>query len=130
MAVVRKWFYLLSGLIAAVVPILLTFGVLTPERGDTFMTALAAIGSLIGAGGAVTAGVIVNKQQKDHVIGDPAEVIRHNIPLVVEQYEKAQRDIELVRQTGMGAVQHIPVLGPLAEQVLGNLPGLPGLPRL
>jgi hypothetical protein len=127
MTKLRVYFYLFSGLVASVVPILLATGVLSAERGNNLIAVVGSIGSLIGAGAAGTAGTILSKQRKDPSIAigtSAADAVISNIPVVVAQVQKAQSDLDKVRDAVSSAVNQVPVLGPLASQVLNSLPRL------
>lgn len=53
-----------------------------------------------------------------------ADVIVNNIPVVVQQAQQAQDDLEKIRQAASDALSQVPVLGPVATQVLNSLPRL------
>jgi hypothetical protein len=127
MSKIRVYFYLFSGLVASIVPILLAFGVLSADKGNNLIAVVGSIGSLIGAGAAGTAGTILSKQRKDPSVAigtDAAEVVIANLPKVAEQVQKAQNDLDRVRDAVSSAVNQVPVLGPLASQVINSLPRL------
>ena len=121
MAKVRLWFYMISGVLASIVPVLLGLGVITESTGNSWLAAVGAIGSLIGAGGAITAGTVLNKQVKHGDIGaNPVEQVIHNIPLVVQQAQEAANNLDKVREAATQALSSV-VVGPLGKQVLDQI---------
>jgi hypothetical protein len=122
MTKVRLWFYLISGVLASVVPVLLAMGVITEGQGNSWMTAVGSIGSLIGAGGALTAGTMLNKQVKSGTVGSsPVEQVINNIPVVVKQAQDAAQNLDRVRQAATDALSSIIPVGPLAQQVIDEI---------
>jgi len=68
-AQIRKWYYLIGALVTALVPILVTSGVVSDTQGNAWINAVVAIGGVLGAAGLGTAGVVLGKQIK----GGPAD---------------------------------------------------------
>ena len=131
----RKWLYLITGLIASVVPILVQTGLLDSGQGDSSATLITSLVALLGGGGALTAAHHTNQQQKAGV-HDPAlspiDQIQEAIPQVLSQAADAQANVDKLRQvTGdflTAATNSIPVLGPvvsdansLAQQALDQI---------
>ena len=122
MTKVRLWFYLISGVLASVVPVLLALGVINETQGNSWMTAVGSIGSLIGATGAITAGTVLNKQVKSGTVGSsPVEQVIHNIPMVVKQAHDAAHDLDRVRQAATDALSSMIPVGPLAQRVIDEV---------
>ncbi|RIU39974.1 hypothetical protein D2E92_02070 [Mycobacteroides abscessus] len=61
---IRKWYYLIGALVTALVPILVTSGVVSDTQGNAWINAVVAIGGVLGAAGLGTAGVVLGKQIK------------------------------------------------------------------
>lgn len=57
-AQIRKWYYLIGALVTAIVPILVTSGVVSDTQGNAWINAVVAIGGVLGAAGLGTAGVV------------------------------------------------------------------------
>lgn len=64
-AQLRQWFYLLSALVSAVVPILVASKLMSEHQGNQWLGLLVALGGLLGAGGAGAAGAVVAKQRRN-----------------------------------------------------------------
>jgi hypothetical protein len=107
---VRKYFYLVSGLLTALIPILVSFKFATPEAGEQWTQLLIVVGGLIGAGGAGTAAIVVAKQNKDGVLDAVTQVNK----AVKEQGGAINQGLDDVS----AGVRDIPVVGPLASQVI------------
>ncbi len=69
----RQWLYLVTGLVAAVVPILVQTGLLDSGQGDSSATLITSLVALLGGGGALTAAHHTRIQIKDGV-HDPGAV--------------------------------------------------------
>jgi hypothetical protein len=131
----RKWLYLVTGLLAAIVPILVQTGLLDSGQGDSSATLITSLVALLGGGGALTAAHHTNQQIKAGV-HDPAlspiDAIQEAIPQVLNQAAEAQANVDKLRQvTGdllTAATGSVPVLGPvvadansLAQQALDQI---------
>jgi hypothetical protein len=131
----RKWLYLITGLVASVVPILVQTGLLDSGQGDSSATLITSLVALLGGGGALTAAHHTNQQIKAGV-HDPAlspiDQIQEAIPQVLSQAADAQANVDKLRQvTGdflNMATTNVPVVGPavvqansLAQQALDKI---------
>jgi hypothetical protein len=120
----RQWFYVLSGLLATVLPILAQTGVLPPEAG---------LGGVIGGAGALTAGAVVSKQRKDglHDEVDPIDQIQAASQTILQEQAQANATADRLRQVMSGntqvtqiAVPDFPPPAPgvsLAQQALDSI---------
>lgn len=123
----RRWFYLVSGVIAALVPIGLQLGLFDTGQGENVTTLVATIGSMLGAGGALTAASVTHKQIKAglHDEQDPTNLVLNNIPKVLDEAATAQANVEKMRQVtdelfNTGVVTTTAV-GSLTQQVLDSI---------
>jgi len=119
----RQWFYLLSGLVAAVVPILTALNLATQHQGEQWLSLFSVVGGLIGATGAGTAAVVVSKQRRAgtlDVVG-PADQAITGIQATVAQVTNATAELDRVKQVATDALNAVPVLGPLAAQAIRNV---------
>jgi len=94
----RKYWYLFTGLIAAVIPIAIQFGLFSETQGNNTTTLLTTLGSMLGAGGALTAGAVVHKQQQEGIAeaadaSDPLAIIESTI----QQAADAQANVDKMR---------------------------------
>ncbi|MEU9806207.1 hypothetical protein [Mycobacterium sp. NPDC050853] len=130
---IRKWFYLLSAVLASVVPILVTLKVITDNQGNQWVNLLATVAGVLGVAAPTTAGVILHKQIKG-AAGEPIDKVVTSLQDVQAQLDsttQAARDqlatatqavadtVNRIQQTigGPAAVASI-ALGPLAAQVI------------
>jgi len=120
----RRWIYLISGLAAAVIPILVQFGVLDGGAGESTNTLILTIASLFGAGGAATAARVTHKQIKEGVHDpplDPIQQINDALPKVLQQQADANATVDMLKQLGGDLVGQVPVVGGIAEQALNSI---------
>ena len=61
-AQMRKWIYLVTGLAAGVIPILIAVGLIDTGQGESDNNLMLTLSSLLGAGGATVAAGAVHKQ--------------------------------------------------------------------
>lgn len=122
-AATRQWIYLLTGLIAAVVPILVNVGVLDSGQGDSSATLIASLAALLGGGGALTAAHHTRTQIKDGLHDpalDPIDQVTESAKQILAQQESANAAADRLRQvTGdllTGVTAGIPVVGPVVQQ--------------
>jgi hypothetical protein len=125
-AVTRRLFYLVSGLIAAVIPVGIQMGVLDTGSGENAKVLLATIGSMLGAGGALTASAVTHRQIKSglHDVQDPTDIVLSNIPKVLDEAATAQANVEKMRQATddlFGATGSAAPAGSLTQQVLSKI---------
>jgi hypothetical protein len=112
---IRKWWYIISGVLAAVMPILYQSGIL--DAGQ------AVVGGAVGGVGAITAGAVTHRQQKEGLHDpplSPIDAITQAIPQVLDQAAQAQANVNSLRQvTGdflSATTGSIPVVGPVVAQ--------------
>ena len=91
----RQWFYILSGLLATILPTLSATGVLPPE---------ASLGGIAGGVGALTAGAVVGKQRKDglHDEVDPIDQVIAATQQILEEQQTANANADKLRQVMSG----------------------------
>jgi hypothetical protein len=119
----RQWLYTITGLLAAVVPILVNLGVLDSGQGDSSATLITSLVALLGGGGALTAAHHTRIQIKDGV-HDPAlspiDQIQEAIPAVMSQAAEAQANVDKMRQVAgdflSASTAGVPVVGPVVAQ--------------
>jgi hypothetical protein len=109
----RQWFYVISGLLATVLPTLSATGVLPPE---------ASLGGVVGGVGALTAGAVVGKQRKDglHDEVDPIDQVISATQEILQEQQEANANAEKLRQVMSG--NFVP---PTQSTVLPDFPAAP-----
>ena len=123
MTKVRLYFYLGSGLIAALLPILLSTGLIGVDTSDSVKQLLAAVGSLIGASGGIVAGTVLNKQTKEGTLDklNPGDQIVKGAQELQEAIKSAQSQAEQAKEVLTGVLGSVPVLGPQLEDALSRI---------
>jgi len=124
---IRQYYYLLSGLVGAVVPILIAVGVLSTDQGSQWNNLVVTFGSLIGAVGSGAAGVVLGKQLKKGTLdpaASPVDQVLNGIPVLIDTAAQAQADLDRVKKVAGDAFGSVPGVGPLARQALDQI--LPG----
>lgn len=125
-ASMRRTFYLVCGILAAAVPLLVQVGVLDTGSGESTNTLITSLASLLGAGGAVTAARVTHTQIKEG-IHDPAlapiDAIAEAVPKVLEQQQQANQAVDRLRDltTQLNAV---PIIGQFTAPVSDVVDGL------
>lgn len=125
-ASMRRTFYLVCGILAAAVPLLVQVGVLDTGSGESTNTLITSLASLLGAGGAVTAARVTHTQIKEG-IHDPAlapiDAIAEAVPKVLEQQQQANQAVDRLRDltTQLNAV---PIVGQFTAPVSDVVDGL------
>jgi hypothetical protein len=127
-AVTRRLFYLVTGLVAAVIPVGIQVGVLDTGSGENVKVLIATIGSMLGAGGALTASAVTHKQIKAGMHDEgrgPTDIVLANIPKVLDEAATAQANVEKMRQVTddlFGASRVPPAeVGSLTQQALNRI---------
>lgn len=130
-AKMRQNFYLLTGLIAAVIPILVAVGVIDTGQGESTNQIMLSLASLLGAGGAATAAKHVNVQIKEGLHDPPlapVDQIMEALPKVLANQAQANADVDKLReaagQLATGIAADFPVIGPIAGPVVAGVNGL------
>jgi len=99
-AQMRKWIYLISGLVAGVIPILIAVGLIDTGQGESANNLMLSLSSLLGAGGATVAAGAVRKQQKEGVLTPPlppADQAIESLKKVAAQQEQANADMDRLK---------------------------------
>ncbi|QFG08591.1 holin [Mycobacterium phage Vanisoa] len=126
MSKIRQYFYLASGAIAGILPVLTFFKLVSSEQALNLSALVDNFGSLIGAAAAGTAGVILAKQRKDGTVDappvEPVDIVVAAIPKVIENAAKAQADLKRLQEAAAEAVSNVPVYGDDAKAIINSLP--------
>lgn len=122
MTKVRQYFYLVSGAIAGIIPILVALGGLSSDKAQSITELITMIGSLLGGGAAATAGVILSKQRKGGVLdSSPVDLVIDNIPVVVKKASDAAADLDRLRSATADALGNLPLYGDEAARIVNSL---------
>jgi malonyl CoA-acyl carrier protein transacylase len=107
----------------ALLGVLSLWQIIDPNTASVVNAGLAGVLSLLGAGAAGTAVVAVNKQRHDGTFDpapevDPAQVVVNGVKAALEAKDTADRELARIQEAITGAIENVPVLGPLASEVL------------
>lgn len=134
-AQIRKWYYLIGALVTALVPILVTSGVVSDTQGNAWINAVVAIGGVLGAAGLGTAGVVLGKQIKGApgAAADKAVTSLQDIQAQLNSTaQSAQDQLAAATQVAVDSITKIQAtvgnvvgpqvsLGPLAAEVIKSV---------
>ncbi|WP_100458501.1 hypothetical protein [Mycobacteroides abscessus] len=132
---IRKWYYLIGALVTALVPILVTSGVVSDTQGNAWINAVVAIGGVLGAAGLGTAGVVLGKQIKGApgAAADKAVTSLQDIQAQLNSTAQAAQDqLAAATQVAVDSITKIQAtvgnvvgpqvsLGPLAAEVIKSV---------
>ncbi|KRD08581.1 hypothetical protein ASE48_08420 [Mycobacterium sp. Root265] len=126
MTKIRQYFYLASGLVGSLLPILTLVKLISSEQAVTIASLTDNLGSLLGGGAAITAGVILSRQRADGTVGaeaiTPLEAVIANAPLVVQAAADAAAELEKLKVATAEIVGTVPVYGKEAADFINSLP--------
>ncbi|AAN01648.1 holin [Mycobacterium phage SirDuracell] len=116
---IRQYYYLAAAAIAGLIPILNILHVLSDDQILSVNQIIASIGSLIGAAGVGTAGVILGKQRKEGVLEklDPADKVVTGIQEAVTAAAHANDQLDRVKEV-VNTLNPGTVIGNLVEQAI------------
>lgn len=122
----RQTLYSLGAIATSVLTLLSVWRVLDPNTASSVSAGLAALLSLFGVGAAGTAAVITGQQRKDGTFDHPPELspadqVVNGLQAVIEAQQRAQSEVERVKEAVSDAVGTVPVLGPLAKEALDQI---------
>ena len=117
----RQTAYGLGTIATTVVTLLALWHGIDGTTASALGNAITAILGLLGIGATATAGVVVSRQRSDGTLdftGTAAEQAVAAIDAVSTQAATAATDLDRVRGALGGLAATIPVVGPLAQQVI------------
>ena len=129
---VRQTIYAVGTIATALLGVLSLWQIVDPNTASVVNAGLAGVLSLLGAGAAGTAAVAVNKQRNDGTFDpapqlDPAQAVITGVQAAIAAKEAADRELTRVQEAISDAIENVPVLGPLASEVLDRV--TKGIPR-
>lgn len=96
----RRWVYLISGLVAGIVPVLIAVGVIDTGQGESVNNLMLSLSSLLGAGGATIAAHQTHKQIGEGIHDPalpPADQALESFKQVAVQQQQANADMDRLR---------------------------------
>ena len=121
----RETLYLIGTMIPAIVGILVMWTGVSQEGADNLAQVITGLITLLGAGAPATAAAVVRKQNKQGTFEtSPMENVITGVTQVVEAQQKADEEVERVKNLLSEAVATVPVLGPAASSAIRELPSV------
>ena len=121
----RETLYLIGTMIPAIVGILVMWTGVSQEGADNLAQVITGLITLLGAGAPATAAAVVRKQNKQGTFEtSPMENVITGVTQVVEAQQKADEEVERVKNLLSEAVASVPVLGPAASSAIRELPSV------
>lgn len=119
----RQTIYAVGTIATAILGLLSLWKVLDPGTASTLNAALTGLLSLLGVGAAGTAAVVTNKQRHEGMFDKqaPADIVVNAIQAVTDAKVQAERDATRVAEAVAGFTKEVPVLGPLASEILEQI---------
>lgn len=116
----RQSTYLIGTIATSVVTLLALWTGMSGEVTSSIVTLITAVCGLLGAGATVTATAAVTRQQKQGAFDSvsPVDQVINGIQATVDQVNNATNDFERVKTAVSGVLRDVPVVGPLAQQVI------------
>jgi hypothetical protein len=123
---VRQILYTLGVVVFAALTVLSTFKVIDPTTAASVSAALTSVLGLFGVTVAGTAAYNTTKQINQGAFDpapemSPADSVVNGVQAVLQAKEQAENELRRVQDAITGVVEDIPVLGPLATQILDQL---------
>lgn len=122
---IRQSAYILGTVATGLITLLSLWNGMSGEAATALSNAITALLGLLGVGATATATVAVTKQRRDGVFdqsqSSPAEQAISGIQATIEQAQSVASDIERIKSAAADAVGVVPVIGPLARQVIDSV---------
>lgn len=121
---IRQTAYGLGTIATTIVTILALWNGIDGGTATALGNAITGLLGLLGVGATATAGVVLTRQRKEGTLdftGTAAEQAVSAIDAVTTQAVKASAELDRVRNAVSDAFGAIPVVGPLAQQVIDSV---------
>ncbi len=121
---IRQTAYGLGSIATTIVTIMALWNGIDGGTATAVGNAITALLGLLGVGATATAGVVVAKQRKEGTLdfsGSPAQQAVDAITAVAAQAEASVSDREKIVAAAGALAGAIPVVGPLARQVIESI---------
>ena len=121
----RQSLYLIGTAVPAVLGLLVMWSGVSQEGADNMAQVLTGLLTLAGASAPATAAAVVRKQNKQGAFEtSPMENVVTGVTQVVEAQQKADQEVERVKNLLSEAVSSVPMLGPMATTVIDDIPSV------
>ena len=123
---IRQTAYTLGTIATSVVTLLALWRGIDTHTATALGNTITGLLGLLGVGATATAGVVLSKQRKEGTLEtqSPVDQAISAIQATVDQVNSATSDLDRVKNAVSDVVGSLPVVGPLAQQVIRsvNLP--------
>lgn len=118
----RQSFYYLTTIISGFLGIALLYGGISADGANSVSELVAGLAGLLGATGPALAAAKTREQRVTGVLdSDPAAQVANALKQVNDQANAARAQAEAVKAVLSNVVDDVPVLGPLAADVLSKV---------
>ena len=120
---IRQTAYVLGTMATGVVTLLALWRGIDTHTATALGNTITALLGLLGIGATATAGVVVSKQRKDGTLAtqSPVDQAISAIQATVDQVNSATSDLDRVKNAVSDVFGTLPVVGPLAQQVIRSV---------
>lgn len=121
---IRQSLYLLGTIATSTVTLLAVWRGIDSHTATALGNTITALLGLLGVGATATAGAVITRQKADGTLdftGSPAQQAVDAIGVVTAQAQAAVSDLDRVKAAVSDLAGTIPVVGPLAQQVIDSV---------
>ena len=120
---IRQTAYTLGTVATSVVPLLALWRGIDTNTATALGNTITGLLGLLGVGASATAGVVLSRQRKDGTLEHPSPVDQaiSAIQATVDQVQSASADLDRVKVAVSDVFGQLPVVGPLAQQVIKSV---------
>jgi hypothetical protein len=119
---IRQTAYILGTVATSVVTLLALWRGIDTHTATALGNAITGLLGLLGVGASATAGVVLSRQRKEGVVdASPVDQAISAINATVAQVQSASADLDRVKNAVSDVFGSLPVVGPLAQQVIKSV---------
>jgi hypothetical protein len=120
---IRQTAYILGTVATSVVTLLALWRGIDTNTATALGNAITGVLGLLGVGASATAGVVLSRQRKEGVLEaqSPVDQAITAINATVAQVQSASADLDRVKVAVSDVFGSLPVVGPLAQQVIKSV---------
>lgn len=121
---IRQSIYGIGVLATGLLSLLSVWKVIDPTTASTINASVSGLLSLLGAGAAGTAAVVLGKQRKEGTLdfqGSAADQAVAAIQATVAAATESASELQKVKDAVGGVIRDIPVLGPIGAQIFNDI---------
>lgn len=120
---IRQSAYLLGTIATSAVTLLALWRGIDTNTATALGNAITGVLGLLGVGASATAGVVLSRQRKEGVLDaqSPVDQAISAINATVAQVQAASADLDRVKNAVSDVFGSLPIVGPLAQQVMRSV---------